>query len=226
MNNDLTIIFLTANRVPKEWVKFHRSVLEKAIGKSSVITISKEPVDFGINVLQTEPESGSNVFFQLLQGAKLATTEYIAVAEDDTLYPPGHFDLRPPKGTVAYNLNRWVINLAKKKPCYYFAHKTVNASLIGPRELVIQTLEERYSKYPNGTPDKLTGEIGRWEIENGLGIKRVKKVTLETEIPIIQFKHNYRRLEVGDVGGTSTRGVKSIELPYWGKVEDLIKYFV
>ena len=104
--NDITIIFLTANRVPKEWVKFHRTVLEKAVGENPVISISREPVDFGTNFIQTEPESGSNVFFQLLRGAREAKTPYIAVAEDDTLYPPGHFDLRPQNGAVAYNLNR------------------------------------------------------------------------------------------------------------------------
>ena len=224
--NDITIIFLTANRVPKEWVKFHRTVLEKAVGENPVISISREPVDFGTNFIQTEPESGSNVFFQLLRGAREAKTPYIAVAEDDTLYPPGHFDLRPQNGAVAYNLNRWVINLERRRPYYGYAHKTVNASLIAPRELVVQSLEERYTKYPDGTPDKFTGEIGRWEIENGLGVKRVKKVTLESEIPIIQFKHNYRRSGLGNVKKSLRSRIRSYELPYWGKVSELTKHFV
>lgn len=224
--NDITIIFLTASRVPKEWVKFHRSVLEKAIGQTPVISLSRAALDFGTNIVQTEAESSSNVFFQLLRGAKLAKTSYIAVAEDDTLYPADHFKLRPPDGAVAYNLSRWVVNIARNNPCYYSHANSVNASLIGPRELVIRTLEERYNKYPNGTPVQYTGEIGRHEIENGLQIRRVKKVSLYTDIPIIQFKHNYRRPEVGNVAETQLGPIQSYDIPYWGKVEELVKHFV
>ena len=225
--NDLTIIFLTVNRVPKEWAKFHRTELEKAIGDSPVISISREPIDFGTNLIQTEKESMSNIWFQLLRGAKLATTKYIAVAEDDTLYPEEHFSLRPPDNTVGYNLSRWVVNIERRKPHYYYYHpRAINASLIGPRDLIIKTLDERYKNHPNGTPERYTGEIGRSGIERLLGVEPVQKTSLYTNIPIIQIKHNYRRPELSDVRGVSPKDNRSYDLPHWGNVENIINKFI
>src|SRR3990167_7580897 len=99
--NDLTIIFLTNNELPESWTAYHKKVLLDAVGKVPLITISRKPLDFGINILQTEPKSPSNVYWQLLRGAKLAMTKYIAVAEDDTLYCSEHFSFRPKRCRIA-----------------------------------------------------------------------------------------------------------------------------
>jgi HJR/Mrr/RecB family endonuclease len=69
--------------------------LKEAVYNNPVISISREPMDFGTNLIQEETKDKSNIFRQVLRGAKLAQTEYIAIAEDDTLYPPEHFKLRP-----------------------------------------------------------------------------------------------------------------------------------
>lgn len=39
-SSDITIIFLTANRVPKKWARFHKEKLIEAAGNSPIITIS------------------------------------------------------------------------------------------------------------------------------------------------------------------------------------------
>jgi len=223
---DLTIIFLTVNRVPKEWAKLQRSVLEKAIGDTPVISISREPLDFGTNVIQTEPESTSNIWFQLLRGAKLATTPYIAVAEDDTLYPKEHFTFRPPDDTVAYDMNRWVVNTAIREHFYYYWPSIVNTSMIGPRTLVVEALEERYARYPNGTPETHTGEIGRWMQEKRLHVTMRNKVSYYAEKPFVQFKHNYRGSYVGNVRRTRPGPIRETSLPDWGNVEDYIRKFI
>ena len=90
---DITIIMLTANRVPKGWAQFHKEKLLEAANGAPIITISREPLNWGINILQTEPYGISNIYWQLLKGAKAADTGYVGVAEDDILYPRVHFDI-------------------------------------------------------------------------------------------------------------------------------------
>src|SRR6185369_5393666 len=165
IKKDLTIIFLTANLVPKNWAQFQKKVLLKAAKGLPIITVSREPLDWGQNILQTEPYGVSNIYFQLLQGAKLAKTPFIGVAEDDTLYPTRHFHkFRPPPDTFAYNHNRLGI-YTWGKPTFFWKHNPSNSVLIAPRQLLIDALEERFAKWPNGTPHELTGELGRPTIE-------------------------------------------------------------
>src|SRR3990167_6204651 len=89
--DDITIIFLTQNKVPEKWVNYHRTVLEDAADGAPIISVSRKPIDFGTNIIQTEPESAVNIFWQTLKAAKIATTPYIGMAEDDALYPKEHF---------------------------------------------------------------------------------------------------------------------------------------
>jgi len=119
-----------------------------------------------------------------------------------------------------------VINIVRPDICYYHRPRSVNTSLIAPRDLVIQTLEERYRKYPKGTPDRYTGEIGRWEIENGLRIKRVRKMEFKSDTPFVQFKHDYRRPELGSVITTSITPPITYDLSPWGKAKTLAKHFI
>ena len=89
--DDLTIIYLTVNKMPKRWADFHMEHLLKAIKGFPVISISREPMNFGINLIQNEEISSYNSNKQVLRGALLAKTQYIGIAEDDTLYTKQHF---------------------------------------------------------------------------------------------------------------------------------------
>jgi len=224
-SSDITIIFLTANRVPKQWAQFHKEKLLEAAGSSPVITISREPLDWGINLLQTEAYGISNIYFQLLRGAKTATTDYIAVAEDDILYPKEHFQFRPPEDTFAYNMNRFSL-FTWGKPTYFWKDRISNSTLIAPRLLTIEALKERFNKYPNGTPPYFTGELGRPNIEDKLGIKRRKSMWFSTEVSIVRIDHE---LGIDRLARTHRKGMgilRAYDIPYWGKAEDLIKKFI
>src|SRR3990167_8395102 len=117
--NDLTVIFLTVNKVPEKWAEYHKKVLNEAIGDTLLITVSKKPMDWGLNLIQDEEPSVSNIYRQILRAAKLAVTPYIAIAEDDTLYHKEHFIFRPPEDTYAYDGHRWGI-FTWGKPVYYY----------------------------------------------------------------------------------------------------------
>ena len=155
--NDLTIIYLTQNLLPEGWIKYQQDILLKAIGDAPIISVSRKPMDFGINILQTEPSSASNVYWQMLKACRIATTKYIGIAEDDTLYVQDHFNHRPADDTFAYNCSRWSL-FTWGIPMYSWRDRKTNCCLIANRELMIEALEERFEKYPNGTPPAQTGE--------------------------------------------------------------------
>lgn len=224
--SDITIIMLTASRVPKKWAEFHKQKLIEAADGSPIITISREPLDWGQNIVDTQEYTISNIYFQLLQGAKAATTEFIAVAEDDTLYPKEHFQFRPPEDSFAYNQNRFGVFRWSKTPTYFWKDRISNSTLIAPRKLAIEALEERFAKYPQGTPGGLTGELGRSNIEDKLGVKRQKAIWFQTEISVVRIDHE---LGIDRLSQSHRKGMgilRAYDIPYWGKASDIVEKFV
>lgn len=225
-NTDITIIMLTANRVPKNWAQFHKQKLIESAGDAPIITISREPLDWGINLLDDKEYTISNIYYQLFQGAKTATTEYIAVAEDDTLYPKEHFEYRPPKDVFSYNQNRFNVFRWSRVPTFFWKDRASNSTLIASRELVIGALEERFKKHPNGTPSRYTGELGRNNIEDSLGVSRRKMTWFSTEISIVRVDHE---LGIDRLSQTHRKGMgilRAYEIPHWGKASDIVKEFI
>lgn len=225
-SNDLTIIFLTANQLPINWAEYQKSVLLEAAGGYSIITISRKPLDWGMNILDTKAKTMSNIYFQTLQGAKLATTDYVAVAEDDTLYPFEHFhSFRPPLDTFAYNKNRLGL-FTWGKPTYFWKDRQSNSTLIAPRALLVEALEERYAKYPGGTPDKLTGELGRSMVEHNLGVMARKSMWFQTEASVVRIDHDFG---IDTLAKSHRKGLgicQSYDIPHWGRAEDMVKKFI
>lgn len=223
-SSNTTIILLTANRVSDAWAAFHKEKLLEAAAGKPIITISRKPMDWGENLLDEEDYHISNIYFQLLRGAKHAQTRYIAVAEDDTLYPEEHFDFKPPMGKFAYNQNRFGL-FSWGTPTYFWKDRISNSTLVAPRNLVIEALEERFAKYPDGTPTGMTGEMGRNNIEDKLGITRRKSCWFTTEISVVRIDHEKG---VDRLSRTHRKGMgilRSYDIPHWGKAEDLVKKF-
>lgn len=225
-SSDITIIMLTASRVPKKWARYHKEKLLEAAGNAPIITISREPLDWGINLLDKEPYKISNIYLQLLRGAKEAKTDYIGVAEDDTLYPKEHFEYRPPEDTFAYNINRFGVFRWSRRPTYFWKDRMSNSTLIAPRRLTIEALEERFDKYPDGTPSHFTGELGRPNIEEKLGLKHRKTAWFSSEVSVVRIDHE---LGIDRLSRTHRKGMgilRAYDIPYWGKAEDLVRKFV
>lgn len=222
--SDITIILLTANRVPESWAKFHKEKLLEATGTSPIITISRKPMDWGINLLDTEEYTHSNIYFQFLRGAKTAETEYIAVVEDDTLYPKEHFDYRPQNNVFAYNMNRFGL-FTWGKPTYFWKDRISNSTLIAPRKLIIEALEERFAKYPDGTKNGETGELGRVNIEKKLGLSHYESGWFTTVTSVVRIDHE---LGIDRLARTHRKGMgilRSYDIPHWGRADELVKRF-
>lgn len=225
-SSDITIIFLTPNKVPKKWALFHKEKLIEAAGSSPIITISMEPLDWGINILQNAPYEISNIYAQLLKGAKLAATRYIGVAEDDALYPREHFIcFRPPMDSFAYNMNRLGI-FTWGKPTYFWNNRVVNATLIAPRELTIEALEERFRKYPKGMPALIAGELGKEKVDRLFGVSVRKQVQFFSETSVIRIDHEFGLDQAARKHTKRMGAIKAYDIPYWGKAEEMVKKFV
>ena len=221
---DLTILFITASEMPEEWEKYHRSVLEEAAGEFPIISVSRKPLDLGLNLLDTEPKSLSNIYRQMLRAAKLATTPYVAMAESDTLYHKDHFRFYRPKDEFAYDQNRFAL-FTWGKPVFHWRNRLSNCSLIAPRDLLIEALEERFQKYPGGTPHALTGELGRKRLDSQLGLTERKCTEVFANVSLIQINHENASEERQKNRRKSYGPIRAYDIPHWGKAKDLIKKY-
>lgn len=228
--SDLTIIYLTLNLMPEKWVSYQLEHLVKAAGDFPIISISRNPIDLGTNLLQTEPRSYWNIYMQLLRGAELAETPFVALAEDDALYPREHFiQFRPPPDAVSYNKLKW--SLFSWDNLYCMRQRINNSTLIAPRILLIDALTERKNKWPEGRPDALVGEVGRPIVERNLRLTPRNLVEWYSSVPVIQLNH-----PTGTDVGHSKRSdgrkmvkkhglIQAYDIPYWGKATDILRYY-
>lgn len=219
MDNSLTVLFLTVNRTPKKWAEYHKSVLLNAIGDTPIITISRKPLDWGINLIQKEKPSVLNIYKQLLRGARAAKTPYIAVAEDDCLYPRDHFEYRPKKDVFAYNHHRWGL-LTWGEPVFYHRPRISNSTLIASRELVVKALEERFRLYPDfGSIRELGRERGtRLSYRNKLDyFYTTGSVVFLSHIYSLDATEREQRKKIGKI--------RAYEILIWGRAEDIVKKF-
>ncbi len=224
-SSDLTIIFLTANELPEGWAEFQKQTLLAAAGSHDIITVSRKPLDWGVNLIDKEPKTVSNIYWQMLRAAKAATTPFVAIAEDDTLYPYDHFNtFRPPLATFSYNINRLGL-FTWGKPTYFWKYRQSNSTLLAPRLLLIEALEERYAKWPQGTPRGITGEVGRKNIEKALGLTPRKNMEFQTSVSVLRVDHPFGIDELA-ISGRKAMGIcQSYDVPHWGRAEDMVKRF-
>lgn len=221
---NLTVLYLTANEVPEVWAEYQRSVLNRVIyTRYPLISISRKPINFGKNILDTEEKSIFNIYKQMLVGAKIATTPYVAVVEDDVLYAYDHFEFRPPLDAFAYDMNRLGLFTWKKDPMYFWKNRVSNSMLIAPRELMIEALEERI-KSPMFY--KIHGELGRNNIESKMGVTLRNKIEFYSETSSIRFDHDFGYDHAARHHRKKEGPIKAYDIPGWGKASELVKKFV
>src|SRR3990167_10820464 len=85
------------------------------------------------------------MFRQLQIRAAAASTEFIAVAESDQIYPPGFFDYKPQKDLCVYS-NLWILR-------YFDKHRFVKKDYGGLIIIVRRTyLLKRLEQFLEGRP--------------------------------------------------------------------------
>jgi len=222
--DDLTVIYITCNEMPQRWMDFALGHLHNAIGNTPIISISRVPMALGNNFLDTEKKSYWNIYRQLLRGALLAKTPFVAMAEDDVLYTKAHFcEFRPAKDHVSYNRSRW--SLFTWDNVYCVRQRISNCSLLAPRELLIEALTEREVKYPNGAPEELTGEVGRDKVAKRLGVTAYPCTEWYSYGPIVQLNHPTGTDLTQKTQWKRHGQIRAYDIPYWGKATDIIKVY-
>lgn len=223
--NDLTVIYLTANELPEKWAGYQRNILIDAIGDTSLICITRKPINFehGKHIIDTEPKSIFNIYLQMLRGAELATTQYIAIAEDDVLYAREHFsDFRPPEDAFAYDMNRLGLFTWSKDTRFFWKNRVSNSMLIAPRKLAIEALKERFA---SSMAYSIHGELGRGNIDKKLGVTPRKKIEFFSEVPSIRFDHDFGYDHASRHHRKKEGPIQAYSIPLWGDAKELVKRF-
>lgn len=104
------VLYLTDNQLPEKMWKLCQQTLLEAIGDHELVSSSREPMDFGINVVTALPRGYECYFKQIVKGLETLTSEIVFIAEHDVLYPPEHFAFTPPDQKVYYDVNWWKIH--------------------------------------------------------------------------------------------------------------------
>jgi hypothetical protein len=231
--DNLTVIYYTSN-----WLDIHnpyflentKKQLLIAIGDSPLISVSQKPIAFGKNICVGDiGRSHLNIYRQILTGAKAAKTKYVVMAEDDILYSYEHFhNYVPERNVLAYDMNKWSIFTWTNPPLYSFrTNRKVINSLIAPRDMLVEAIEERFSKFEGVSEDKIPlhywGDPGRYESKLGVTVRETEE--WYSGCPNIVFSHP-------EAYGYLSRGtrkrlgdLRAIELPYWGRAEDVLKLY-
>lgn len=223
--NDLTIVYYTANEVKDDFAEYIRGILEEAADMTPIISISKQPIQLGENFIDDNPRSHFSIYWQALTGAKLATTKYIALAEDDVLYSSEHFEYRPSSGKFAYNLGMWGIYTWVIPAMFSWKGRRNLSQLICERELFIEAMEERFAKYPLGTPVNagIWAEPGKYESQLGVTVRESE--TFFSQPANIMFSHE-EALGFQNLGKRKRLGeLRAYSIPYWGDAEEMLDYY-
>jgi hypothetical protein len=212
-------------------MRFQVEHLLLAAGDSPIVSVTRKPLDLGTNLPQDGQRCYWSIYLAMLKAAKHASTPYVAMAEDDVLYTAEHFsEFRPHGSAVAFDLARW--NLYTWHPLFHANQHRSNATLIASRSLLIEAIEERVAKWPNGPGNLPVGEIGRPRADRALGVQIRPSSEWYCSNPIVHL-HHPSGTDNGDFGVTlqgrklikPIGKLKAIEIPYWGAAKEIVSHY-
>ena len=241
----VSIIYYTSNYLDDHNPYFlanTRRQLERAIADKPLIVVSQKPVQWARmteNVVVGDiGRSHLNIYWQILQGAKKATTKWVAMAEDDILYSEPHFNFWNfvkqefmDDDYFLYDMNKVSIFTWEKQQMFSFRSKRMVVNqLVAKRDMLIEAMEERFAKlielrkvWEERKILKFWGDPGRYE--DGLGVTIRPTYQYYSWIPSIVFSHE-------EALGFLTQGKKKrqgdlriIELADWGTADSIMKLY-
>jgi len=245
---DTTIIYFTENRLLEPLFSACQKLLVKAANGRQIVSVSHKPIDLGINIcIGINKPSWLMLYKQVLLGAEIAKTKYVAMAEHDCVYTDEHFSFKPPlDDTFYYNENHYLVQYAEKshpelKGMYsrYWKQRLALSQMICNRELLIETLDERLALLDKdrrlvrkivfaGEPglSKLRIEQGQRWAESGrpVYLKKYLKHQLDKEKYGV-FKTELPNLDIrhdSNFTGPKRGKRRTYEVHPWGRFQDLI----
>lgn len=157
-SEEITIIYLTENRLAETIAKLCRKHLVIAADGKRIISVSQKPINLGDNICVGDiGRSWLNIYKQQLVGLKEAKTKYVAIAEHDVLYTKEHFNWMPKDDeTFWFNDNCWFVEWGGNHPemdgmySKWSSNRKALSQLICNRELLIKSVEERLELIEGG----------------------------------------------------------------------------
>jgi hypothetical protein len=225
---DLTVLYYTANVIREPFGELVRQKLLDAIGDLPLIDVSQRPLPgFGENICVGDiGQKYINIYRQQLIGVRAVRTQYVALAEDDILYPPSHFTCwRPPADAIGYDMHKWAWFTWQPACFNHPAIKWPTTGGIAPTALLLAALEERFARFPDERqiPLRYWAEVGRYETELGVTPRTLLKFEApEPHVVVfheaaIGYQYTGDRKQLGAFQAT--------EIPYWGTAAQMAAWY-
>ena len=225
--SDLTVIYYTSNYASPYFLANTLAILKNAIGDLPVISVSHKPMDFGRNICVGDiGRSHLNIYRQILIGAKAAETPYVALAEDDILYPASHFELRPSSMDVFnYDVNKWSLYTWYQPPTFSMLGNTVVHQLISSRDYLVDDMQERFARFPDESKINLSNWKDPGRGEELLGMEKRRRERAWSKEPTIAFSHE-DAFGFLNLGKRKAHGkMRADFLHPWGYAADVLKLY-
>uniref|UniRef100_A0A6M3LHM9 Glycosyltransferase n=1 Tax=viral metagenome TaxID=1070528 RepID=A0A6M3LHM9_9ZZZZ len=217
--SDVTVVYYTSNTENKRFQSNICQAIAKAKGDLPLVSVSQEPMDFGLNICVGKVGASSqNAYRQLLLGARVARTRFVCIAEDDCVYPPEYFRFVPPDDQCAYLASPlWILFCQRgKSKVFGLKPRGSESSMVINRELLMDRISTILSGLDYWGPMMANGEGWPYLLDR----KAIRSVRFEA--PVVTFKTDQQmnRRTPWDME-TKTR-----ELQPWGTAIDMIKKFL
>ena len=110
------------------------------IWKFPIYSISKKPINFGINTVVDFPNGLLSMYKQIYVGLEQCKTDFVFLLEHDLLYHPSHFDFTPNKPNhFFYDRNQWHVKAPEGNTVTYLHNDT--SMLVAERQLLMDHIK-------------------------------------------------------------------------------------
>jgi hypothetical protein len=215
------IVYYTCNTHDPAIEKACRRQLTAVRDGHALISVSREPIEFGDENIVVEGERGPlTMHKQILAGLDAIDADYVFLCENDVLYHESHFEFTPPRRTIFYyNVNVWKVWTADGLAVWTDDLQQVGG-LCAARDLLRDFYWQRIAQIEQRGFDR--------HFEPGPKLGNWRTANWKSEHPNVDLRH----------GGNLTRSKRSPDefrnqryargwteaasVPGWGRTEDII----
>jgi hypothetical protein len=221
------LVYYTDNLLEPNLAKKVQEQLKVCCNGHKLVSVSREPIQFGENIVLQEPRSTLTMFKQILAGLEKIDTDIVFLVEHDVIYHPSHFDFVPPRKDVFYyDQNIWKMDYKTGHSLFYYAMQTL--ALCAYRDLLIEHYRKRVAIVEkNGYSNRIGYEPGTHNRPER--IDDYKYDVYFAKEPSIDIRHSsnlspsrWRQDQFRNK--RNLRGWTEAEtVPYWGTIDNIFK---
>ena len=201
-----SILYYTANRPKPELAEYVRSCID-AIREpeSQTVCVTHDRVNWGdVEIVRGKVECGlSDQYRQILAGIDACEHDTVFLAEDDVLYPPGHYEWRANgRRLLAYDLHMCRMNELGFWPDF----RQIDSGCCGSKRAIKEAAEWKLGELD-------AGRRVRWSELGAESPSTARTVDVSTKYPFLDVRWG------GNLTGRreAREGKYHIKLPFWGE---------